>query len=80
MESLINIKFRMDWNHPGVVTFYGPEYELDVLEKGQNYFVLKQTKKISPQDVGLEGYDVINRVKFVKENEEWKFAGAEEQK
>lgn len=72
----------MYWNLVGSVTFYSPRYDLEVIEKENDYFVLKQTKEIPSQDAAVttESTYEIYHVKFVKENDEWKFAGAELQK
>lgn len=80
MESLINETFSIYWQPPAPVSFFGPESKLEVLEKNENSFKIKQTKEIGPQDVGGDSYDIVYIVKYVKEDHMWKFAGAEKQK
>lgn len=78
MESFINIKFAMYWNPVGNITFYSPGYHLEVVNQRNNQFVLKQTKELPTQDVEVTSkstYDIYH-VRFIKEKDDWKFAGA----
>lgn len=80
MESLINEKFSLYWSPPSTISFYGPSPDLEVLGKTENSFKIKLTKEIGPQDIGGKSYDIMYIVKYVKEDDEWKFAGVKKQK
>lgn len=80
MESLINEKYSLYWQPPATISFFGPSPDLEVLDKDKESFKIKQTKVIGPQEVGGESYDLIYIVEYVKEDDKWKFAGAEMQK
>lgn len=79
MESLINEKFSLFWQPPAPVSFYGPSYDIEVLDKDSESFQVEQTKEIGPQDVGGESEDLVYIIDYVKEDDKWKFAGAEKQ-
>ena len=79
MESLINEKFSMYWQPPATISLYGPKPHLEVIEKEDDSFIIKQTKEIGPQEAGGKSIDIVYIVKYVKQDGSWKFAGAEKQ-
>lgn len=75
MESLINEAFSIYWQPPAPGSFFGPSYDLEVLDKDSKHFKVKQTKEIGPQDVGGESYILVYVIDYVKKDGKWKFAG-----
>ncbi|HSJ37577.1 MAG TPA: S8/S53 family peptidase [Planococcus sp. (in: firmicutes)] len=79
MEFLINEAYSIFWQPTAPGSFYGPSYDLEVLTKDSGKFKVKQTKEIGPQDIGGTSYEIKYIIDFVKEDDKWKFAGAEKQ-
>ena len=66
----MNGKFVLYWNPVENVTLYSQGYELEVLELGNDYYILKQMKEnpFQDADVSTESTFNVNNVKNIKED------------
>ncbi len=79
MEFIIHETFMMIWKPATPSSFFGSG-KIDVLEENNDRFKVKQTITVGPHDVGGESYDIVYILDYVKEDDQWKFAGGKEEK